>query len=206
MRTERVCSECSASIEHRALSAKTCGKSCRDKRARRERKAGIALATPVHERVRTIVAGNADTVARQALAEELRPIIREAIDKSVLEAIDKMVRLTPAAVDELADELHSEDVTVRHRAAALVTKYTIGHPALVRAPEQDPPALNVHFALPRPGDEPVIEAELADTEVGTRRCDMCGAEKAEGEFVGASDRCTECHEGMSERVRDLLTD
>jgi hypothetical protein len=190
--------ECKGSLDGLSLQALTCSVGCRQHRKRRLAKAKVdPVALEATAGVRELVRAGGQDAVQQVLKQELTPIVREAIDASVLEAIDKMVKLTPQAVEVLAKDMEGEDAVLRQRAAALVVKYTVGHPALVRpADEQPPEKLEIHFNLPRPDGEPAVEVPLVDEEgealEESRVCDMCGIEKPHTEFVAGSDRCEQC--------------
>src|SRR5688572_22829120 len=166
----RRCTECGASLQGKGPNARTCGDKCRSKRSRRQRRqakeAGAMKAMPEHQKD---VAGRVRTeipdVAHDVIEQELRPVVRESITEETLRAIQTMVGLTPAAVAALADDLASEDSTVRQRAYKLVLQYTVGHPAIVKAEDETAgQKLEVHFDLPRP--EPTDETpEVVDAEV-----------------------------------------
>lgn len=203
MALARICSECSASLEGKSPRAVTCSTAHRQARARRLRKANVDhSALKAAHGVRELVRRGGHDAIQEALKTELAPVVREAIDEDVLKAIQRMVGLTTQAVAVLEDDLLNEDDRVmRQRAAALVVKYTVGHPALVKATDEVPPSLEVHFNLPRPDAEPTFDEEgevLPDTKV----CDKCGAEKAAAEFVAGSDRCAACFDEYRAVIRE----
>lgn len=201
---ERVCSECGKPLLDKAPTARTCSRRCRTQRHRRLARINRDIDTSeAVESVQAIVRRDGDAVVRRVLKQELEPVVREAIDESVLRAIDDLVALTPAAVAALRTDLESEDPVMRSRAAALVVKYTIGHPALVKPSDEKHEQLIVNFNLPRP--DAVVEEELVtdaanDAVEETRVCDLCGVEKESSEFVAGSDRCRTCFEAYRERI------
>lgn len=205
----RMCSEwglrpeCKGSLEGMSPQALTCSVGCRQHRARRLRKANIdSRALEATQGVRELVRAGGKDAVQEVLKQELAPLVRESIDDSVLAAIDRMVKLTPQAVDVLARDMEGEDRVMAQRAAALVVKYTIGHPALVRPPEEKPVNFEVHFGLPRPDDdgEVVRYDEEGEVAAETKVCDACGQEKPVAEFADGSDRCESCFQGVRARL------
>ena len=201
----RVCSECGTSLADKRLGTKTCSAKCRKDRSRRlARKTREATEAKSHDPLAHAVAEELnhrgpESVARKVVAEELRPVVREAITEDVMRALRDMVNLTPEAVQVLGEQLRSDDEGLRHKAASLVTRYTLGHPALVTPEETEGRQIIVHFGLPRPGDDGSaveVEAEVLKT------CDVCGKEKPESEFVANSDRCQSCFEEQRQLVME----
>lgn len=208
MAVARVCSECGKPLEGKAPSAKTCSVKCRQARARRRKHVNDEVAHQAEEGVGQVIAREHDTVIERVLHQELQPVVREAINDDVLRAIEKMVGLTTRAVQTLAEDLESEDAVIRQRAASLVVKYTVGHPALVRPTEEHHEQLVVNVGLPRPDDVLQIEPESADVievEEETKICDICHQEKPESEFESGSDRCTQCHQEWRNRIMAQFT-
>lgn len=220
MARPRLCSECGQSLAGRKANAKTCSPNCRQKRSRRlasanaDAQAEAALPDHVKE-IRQAARGERDDVVDRVLQEELRPVVRESITDDTLKAIRDLIALTPEAVAAIQEDLASEDATIRQKAYTLIARYTIGHPAIVRPPEEEADKqLIVHFNIPRPEqhgatEEPeVIEAESAvplhDDEL--RQCDMCGADKPITDFVAGSHRCVTCYEAQQEKARNLYSD
>ena len=201
MPAERVCTECGGSLAGRSPSSYTCSNACRKKRERRRRK---EKAEGREATVGQLVNRRAEDVAHDVLKEELRPIVRGAITEDVLRAVNRMVKLTPRAVEVLGEQMDSGDAVLEGRAAALVVKYTVGHPALVRPEEESPQAMQVIFQLPRP-DQPApaipIESETDDEEdTENRVCDICHETKSLAEFEGDSDRCSKCFREWREQI------
>lgn len=209
----RTCSECGEPLSNPR--AKTCGSTCRAKRSRRLKRqksdAGKQNAYPPHvKELSQVVRNEAPDIAHSVIQEELRPVVREALTEDVLQAINRMVALTPAAIGALEQDLHSEDPQTRQRAYTLLIKYTVGHQAIVRPEEgEDSKQLIVHFNLPRPelggvtqedGEEVIAEAEEY------RHCNMCDSDKPVTQFVANSDRCEDCHVQMKSKVKELLGD
>ena len=148
---------------------------------------------------------NADPVVRRVMAEELRPIVREALTEDVLRSMSTLVQLTPSAVAALQDDLNSPSASIRQRAYMLVMKYTIGHPALVKPDDTDPTnQMTVNVNLPRPEQAAVDAPALEDDEEddGRRVCDLCGEAKPEDEFVADSERCLSCVQEWKAKVQE----
>lgn len=154
----------------------------------------------ISERVR----GEAEDVAHKVIEEEIRPVVRESITADTLAAISKMVALTSDAVGCIAEDLQSEDAVVRQRAYTLIMKYTVGHQAIVRPPEEEKGGdIQVNFNLPRPEEMDGVTEEVEEaTEIKT--CDSCGKDKPISEFVANSHRCSPCYESQQSRAQDLL--
>lgn len=196
----RMCSEwglregCAGSLEGLSPQALTCGVACRQHRARRLKAARIdSTALEATRGVRELVRAGGQDAVQAVLKQELTPLVREAIDDDVLAAIGKMVGLTTKAVARLERDLDGEDAVIAQRAAALVVKYTVGHPALVKPVDETPQALTVHFNLPRP--DGTVEAPAVDEEgeeITDFVCDQCGEERAAELRVAGSDRCEIC--------------
>lgn len=162
---------------------------------------------PEHQReITERVRGEQVDVAHKVIEEEIRPVVRESITADTLEAIGKMVALTPAAVAAIADDLASDDPVIRQRAYTLIMKYTVGHQAIVRPPEEEPGGnITVNFELPRPDTETQdVESEEVEEAVVMKTCDSCGENKPESEFVANSDRCSNCYKVQQNRAAELL--
>lgn len=198
MTAARVCSECGGSLEGKAPSAKTCSERCRAKRARRRSAANREQLEAQEQQAQEVVKREAPTEIERELKRQLEPVVREAIDEDVIRAIQKLVALTPKAIDAIEADLESKDPVLRGRAAALAVKYTIGHPALVKSTDEKHEQLIVNFNLPRPDDavrEPSADAEADAEDIEEDRvCDVCGEQKPVAEFVAGSDRCRACFE------------
>lgn len=201
-----LCSECGKSLSHKTgPDPKTCSPTCRSKRSRRQRRERKAM-TAAPTAARTLTPHQRDVndmVSRDAvrdeatviLREELRPVIREAITEDIFKAIREMVRLTPEAVESLADDIRGDNANLAHRAAALVVKYTVGHASLVRPDDaENNGQLVVNFNLPRPDDEPAGLSDVEGEATVLRTCDSCAQDKPEAAFVGTSTRCGVCFE------------
>jgi hypothetical protein len=190
---------------------------CRSARSRRIKAAerrgqanSVHSLSPEAKRISQVVRNERDDVVDEMVREELRPAVREAITQDVLNAIRDMVALTPAAVAAITEDLASDDKVLRQRAYSLLTKYTLGHPALVtRDNDPDEKQLIVNFALPRPPDAPAIEGSATSDEElpeGQRACDLCGGLKDEDQFVDGSDRCNSCWAEQRAQVQARFAD
>lgn len=213
MPRKRVCSECGASLAGRAAQARTCSDKCRTARSQRLKRnlKGPAL-DPEHIRtVREVVRGERDDLPERVMAEELRPVVREAITEDVLKAIADFVALTPEVVAAIKEDLASDDATIRQKAYSLVARYTLGHPALVPDDVSDSKQLNVHFNLPRPDPEAAeqnrVEAAAVRLDVEDfKTCDICQVAKPERDFIAGSDRCADCYGKQRERAVAMMGD
>jgi hypothetical protein len=216
----RICSECPNPLTGKGPHTKTCSPKCRSARSRRLKRqkaeAGAAsAATPAAQELAARVRGETRDVLHKVIEEEVRPVVRESITEDTLRAIGQMVGLTGAAVAAIADDLASDDATIRQRAYSLVMKYTVGHGAIVTPIEQDKTQpINVHFQLPRPPaiegevvleDEPPEPGEISDAVV-VKVCDTCGQEKSPDEMAAASTRCLDCYAKQKARAAALLKD
>jgi hypothetical protein len=208
------CSECGRPLTN--VLAKTCGAACRNKRARRLKRAkargGANTALPPHQKALQLGARKeiADALP-QVVQEELRPLVREAITEDVLRAASQLVALTPTMVDAITEDLNSSDKILRQKAYTLLAKYTLGNQSIAPVQEHRDQPMQVTFNLPRPGNLPADagadidagEATLTPLETEAlelRQCMECHADKPAAEFVGASERCVDCHEKISRQV------
>lgn len=200
------CSECSAPLINedgtpKPAGTKTCCTAHKSRRARRIRaaKQKARKKSPYAPELQDMAAaaqGKAVDVAQQVMAEELRPIVREAITHDVLVAIEQLVGLNKEAIELLKTQLASTDETISQRAATLILKYTLGNPSVAPPPTEKAPApMTVTFNIPRPGDDTPRSENVGDA-VELRTCTDCQAEKPDEEFVGASPRCQECFDGL----------
>lgn len=171
-----------------------------------------------NEDIMAIIGKGRDDVIREVLAEELRPVVREAIDQDAVRAIRGLVGLAPAAILVLAEALESDDEVIRTRAATLIAKYTLGNP-LVTPPRDDAGnGLVIINALPRPGALAVegtpaplglsesvdATAELMDDDSERRRCDTCRLDKPLNQFPGDGPRCQSCMDEKKNAVIDAF--
>lgn len=188
----RVCTECGKELPPGNAGRKTCGPTCRSARRRRLHR--------LKDRGVDVLTEDEITkdIAAPVLQDELRPLIRERITTEVLDGIAALAKLTPRAVELLADDLEDADPVVRQKAYTLVMRYTMGTKAL----EQDSGKnLNVNFAMPRPGDSPdEPTGSPGDTvpadAVEVRTCERCHEDKPVDAFEGAAVRCRTCQESL----------
>jgi hypothetical protein len=205
-RSLRKCSECGKRLEGK-INQVTCSDACRSRRAARMKRSRAKAAEnisaanqlPEHmQAVRNAADDQAQDVGRELLKEEMRPVVREAITDDVMEAVSSLVKLTPTAVQRLALDLESSDDNVRQRAYTLVLKYSMGNPSVAPAPKPpEQPQTQIIVSIPRP-DAPLPAED--STAVEERECAECSQMKTD--FVGDSDRCTECHEKYMAQVRE----
>ena len=181
---------------------KTCSDAHRQARARRlKRRKSRTLADPEVRDMAATVRGELPDVAHEVMKEELAPLVREQMTDEVLQSIDRLIKLTPSAIDCLQQDLASADETIRQRAYTLLLKYTMGNPSVAPPPkEQAPAAMSVVFNVPRPGDVP-LPAEPAES-VELRECLDCRATKPAGEFVGSSPKCQACFDGLQAKLTE----
>lgn len=199
---QRPCSECDELLPE-GSKAKTCSASCRQKRARRTKKARAAGAQNSatrrgmsKERKEAL-----EDVAHEVMKEELTPIIREAITKEAVESLKALVGLLPGVVEELEADIHDTDDLVRQKAHGFVLKYAFGPGSL---PDESGSALTIINAMPRP-DSSAPESSDGDITDATemRVCDICEDEKPAPQFVGASSRCEDCMAKLQSKVADF---
>jgi hypothetical protein len=150
--------------------------------------------------------GTIKDAAMEVMRDELKPVVREALTDDVLRAIEKLVHLTPAVVDAIQEDLEQDDdKTLRQRAYTLLAKYTLGNPSVAPPPpEQAAQGMQVTFVMPRPGDTTTaaIEPQSDSDAVELRTCIECKTDKPSQDFVGNSDRCTQCHDDLQARVQE----
>ena len=207
----RRCAICGKSLAGMSPKARTCGPAHQKALARRRdreredaRKSAGRGADDVDELTSLINQKTQDAV-RAAFVEELRPVLREAIDEDAVRAIQGMVGLAPAAILVLQRDLAGEDPIAASRAAGLILKYTLGN-ALVTPPRADTgDKLVIINALPRP-DQPalppsgdIVDATAYD-DTETRTCDTCRLPKPLDEFPGNGPRCRQCMDEAKERI------
>lgn len=220
-----VCSECGASLAGMNASARTCSSACRSRRRRRKaaanRRAGetrsLAPQTPEHQLINQINQNEVKDIIHDVAREELRPIVREQLTEETLHAVADMIRLTPRVVEVLGEDLNSENKQLRHKSAALIAKYTLGHPAILQPEQSSGQGLTVNLGLPRLDDPPapseasdVVEAEaVEEAELHTselQQCTECQETYPKDRFVGESLRCQSCHDKLQEAVRERFGD
>ncbi len=243
---QKICTECGDPFMAGADTALTCSIRCRKRRSDRMKRAkaqGIeapeyataaGASQLVLEQARNEALDDLPTVAREVLAEELRPAVREALTGKVLQSIGDMVGLMPLVQAALEDDLTAlrpqfdsagvmlmeadgetpymaPDYDRRAKAVALVVKYTVGQPGL--APQPEAPELAPITIVFPPGMEPpaylgAVDADAVplQLEPGQRLCDMCQEPKDEHEFMAGSRRCTPCHEANRARIEAAIAE
>lgn len=215
MPAARICSECPNPLIGKGPHAKTCSPKCRSARSRRlkrqQRERGEErAASPVAQELTARLRGEQEDVLHKVIEEEVRPVVRESITEDTLRAIGDLVGLTPRAVAAIEDDLASEDATIRQRAYTLIMKYTVGHQAIVRPPDEDrTQAIVVNFDLPRPpkqveGLQDQPEPEAVEDAVEVRTCDTCGKDGTPDEFAANSTRCLDCYAKQRARADDFF--
>lgn len=176
-----------------------------------------------HSDVSELVGKRRDEIIRQTFIEELRPIVREAIDEDAVRAIKGMVGLAPTAVLVLQQDLLSDDPVTRSKAAALVIKYTLGNPNVTPPRDAGGSGITIINNLPDATTVPasefqgrldeVIESTAVDDvdglgpwpdvddEIALRACDTCNLPQPLIEFPGDGPRCATC---LAERKAAVL--
>lgn len=242
--TQKICTECGDPFTAGSEQALTCSMKCRKRRARRMKAAEAAgekapeyavAAGPnqeVLEQARNSALDDLPAVAREVLAEEIRPAVREALTGRVLQSIGDMVELLPLVQDALRDDLTAltplfndegrqlvdpddnpiflPDYDRRAKAVALVVKYTVGQPGLApqpETPEQAPIIINFPPGMEMPVQVGAVDVEvIAALEAGQRLCDICHEPKDEDEFMAGSGRCTACHDAQRARIEAAIVE
>lgn len=218
------CTECGAAFTRTTSKHTACSAKCRVRKHRRIA-ANKAVAPEVQERIqeRTRLANAAAQegaldIARDIIAQELRPVVRESLTDAVMQSISDLVELTPLMVAALKDDLVAQDpvfdsdfepvldengvqrvkvdTTRRSRAVALVAKYTLGAPGLAPQPQVQTAPISVSFGeLPRPD----WEAPPPD-----RVCDECQLLLSPAAFDGSAPRCRECQSAIAVAAREVF--
>lgn len=138
-------------------------------------------------------------MTREVLAEEIRPVVREAITAEVLDAVHDLIGHLPKAITVAAQLLDHPDERIRYDAANLIMRHTAGNKSVVPDVNADAQRdLTVHFNLPRPDGPRQGDADEGTGVIETKQCDSCGEHKPIGpeHFMGQSDRCVECFKRM----------
>lgn len=238
--TQFICTECGHPFMSANASSRTCGDRCRQRRHRRferdpnapEFAIDVSHVAEAMQNARAQALDDLPAVAREVLAEELRPAVREALTGAVLQSIGDMVGLMPLVQAALTDDLQASvplldsdgnpirdadgsivfltDHERRSKAVALVMKYTVGQPGLApqpEAPEQAPLIINFP-TMPAPPDHIEGEAneEPLELEEGHRVCDICQESKPTDEFVGDAPRCQVCHDAQRARIEAAIAE
>lgn len=202
----RLCTECEKDISHRDTKALTCGDACRQRRHHRladERKVGEAGFPSISNLAR----GEATDIAREEARKVIGPVVREALDESVMEAVRSLVGLTPAAVAALQEDLENGDGRIRQNAYVTLFKYTVGHPVIGPKDGTTNDRVVINLGLPRPGTEAVRGDTWTDGNTEgdeEKECDTCGEFKPAKDFVGMSTRCVSCFALQQQAAADLI--
>jgi hypothetical protein len=198
---QRPCTECDTLVTPPRI---TCSPRCRAARSRRIRSRRLSSDEAQLDRT------DAPRLAQDILRDELTPIVREAITEEVLEGIQNLIGHIPDAINAAAADLEAEDDVTRQKAYTLILKHGLG-PNLVPSINDDrQQELNVYFGIPRPpvaAQPPASALPVRDPEappIEARQCDTCREFKAPEDFVGSSDRCHECFEGIRKTATDAL--
>ena len=209
------CSECGELLvdsvgRPKPAGTKTCSPKCRQKRARRIKRAQVAAGAQSkydveHQGMAAAVREQVADVTHEVLKEELRPLVREAMTEDVLLNISTLIGLSPKAIAKLEEQMDSEDETISQRAVTLLLKYTMGNPSVAPPPSVQAPApMSVVFNIPRPGDTTAESSDAVTLQPGEadelRECTDCHEEKPDHEFVASSDRCVECFNELRGKV------
>lgn len=166
--------------------------------------AGVEARHPAHHTTLSTI--KKKELASEVMAEELRPVVREAITEDVLRSIQGLVGLTGRAVELIAADMNGSDPVLAQKAATLVLRYTMGNQSVAPAPTAvEPAGMTVNFHVPRP-TEPVVEADLVVEEAieagEARICAECGITKATDAFVAGSSRCHACNDGFQAKIAE----
>ena len=107
---QRVCTECGDIFAVGRSDQLTCSGKCRTRKSRREAKGlpepfGAQRRAELLAGIRAVAEEGALDMAREILAAELAPIVRENLTAEVLESVGAMVRLLPKMVAGLEEEL-----------------------------------------------------------------------------------------------------
>lgn len=223
----RLCSECGTPLESDSPVAKTCSDKCRSRRSKRLRRERgelppvnpdqsktPALLKPHQAALRDRIDGRTDDAIHEELSKALGPVVREAITDDVLRSIQSAVGLVPSALTAIAEDLAGDDLPLRHRAAQLLLKYTLGNAAVAPTEEAtEGKQIIVQFeGMSRPEshapDPPdVVEAEATEVlpldENTQNECERCHETKPLSDFVEASDCCQACFDKQQEQMKKL---
>lgn len=223
---QRVCTEDGVIFAAGRSDQLTCSDKCRTRKSRREAK-GIPEPYDAARRaellagIRAVAEEGALAMAQDVLRDEIvRPYMREQMTPDVLAAIGDLVRLLPHMVAGLREELVGApmrdkdsgmelrgldgkpilavDPERRLKAIALLSKYTVGSPALApQAPPDKAPPIAINFgAVPRPNYDVTAQ----------RTCEVCDELRAEGEFIAGSNRCRGCQAGLEAAASDMVAE
>ena len=200
----RTCSPAHAKRDQRERAAKA-------KRAQRDRDSaaqGMGQLTTrdnqPNDDVAQLVGRKRDDAIREAFIDEVRPVVREAIDTDVVRSIQGLVGLVPSAVLALQDDLTGDDPRARSVAAALVIKYTMGNPNVTPPREDSRPQLTIINSMPDAASPSVDIVDVPPDADEVRRCDTCRLDKPEAQFPGDGPRCQQCMDERKAQVMESL--
>lgn len=177
-------------------------------RVQGEAPGSISSAVARNDDIAALIGRKREDVIREAFVDELRPVVREAIDNDAIRAIQGMVALAPSAVLVLEQDLQSNDPLVRSKAAAMVVKYTLGNPNVAPPRQANDGGLTIinHMpdaVAPAVDDPAQPEAIVADaTEV--KRCDTCRLDKPVDDFPAGGPRCQVCLDDRKAAVEEAF--
>lgn len=176
----------------------TCSDTCRKRRYRRRRhaRAQAGRASGEARALSPEQEAALEDVAHQVVAQELRPIVREAmLGTAATEALGQLVGLLPDVMTELATDIHDRDPVVRQKAHQFLLRYTLGHEKVLPTEDDRHAPLTVVLAPGiRPSDDAAAEASaMVEPEPNDlRECDTCHESKPESDFIGTALRCSDC--------------
>lgn len=219
----RRCANCGKPLEGRP-NQKTCSPACRaalkrtrdrtNKRQELRALAAVETEFPAEgpDEVQAAIQRRRDDVIREAFVDELRPVLREAIDEDVIRAIKGMVGLAPAAILALKQDLESGDAVLRSKAASLIIKYTMGNNLVTPTREGSQGGLTIINQLPDAPQAAVLETgqteDVIDAEVDedddARRCESCRLPRPASDFVGDAPICNHCLADRRARAFDAI--
>jgi hypothetical protein len=185
------------------------------KRRQRDRERAEHGPPQKNDHISALIGKAREDLVHEVMREELRPVIREAIDDEIRQSIKMLVGLAPAALLSLANDLSSDDEVIRHKAASLIAKYTLGNPHVTPPRDDTGDKLVIINAMPRP-DAPAYDVDAtplpeslglpsqATDESEQRRCDTCNLDKPLREFPGDGPRCQQCLDDRKQLVIDTF--
>lgn len=201
----RKCTECPTLVTPPRV---TCSTRCRSARSRRIRDRRLSSDEARFDHTETT------RLAQDILRDELVPVVREAITEEVLEGIQNLIGHIPDAINAAAADLESTDDQTRQKAYTLILKHGLGPNLVPSINDERQQELNVYFGIPRPpatatqpqdnAAETSESATLRAETIEGRECDTCHVTKPADEFVGSSDRCQECFDGIRNTATDAL--
>jgi hypothetical protein len=203
-----------SSIKPNGLKCEVCGKPLHGKQRRAcsqecRSKLGSQEAADRKVLARTVAENLVTKAVQDELDKQVGPVVQEVLTDQVLTSIRTMVFMMPAAIEALSTNLQSNDEELRHKAAALLLRYTMGNPSVAPPSlEAQPAPLQVNFTIPR-AEAPhthehsdLMEGDVDSEGEEMRECMECHLVKPLGEFVGKSHRCTSCQKLLEDRVQE----